>query len=92
MVSWREICRFFRNLLLISFPVAVWSLWIPETISLSLEQMDIVFGAVSKEERIADFDAKQRADTRIDGGSISGGSYDGLDEEKYAAEHVERKV
>lgn len=54
--------------------------------------MDIVFGAVSKEERIADFDAKQRADTTVEGGSISGGSYDGLDEEKYAAEHVERKV
>ncbi|GHJ90136.1 hypothetical protein NliqN6_6538 [Naganishia liquefaciens] len=71
---------------------ACFSLYIPETIKLSLEQMDIVFGAVTKEERIADFDAKQRADTRVDGGSISGGSYDGLDEEKYGAEHVERKV
>jgi hypothetical protein len=54
--------------------------------------MDIVFGAVSKEERIADFEAKRNAESNVEGGSISGGSYDGLDEEKYAAEHVERKV
>lgn len=85
--------RSFRIRLLIVLPfVAVFSLYIPETIKLSLESMDIVFGAVTKEERIADFDAKQRADTRVDGGSISGGSYDGLEDEKYAAEHVERKV
>lgn len=55
--------------------------------------MDVVFGAVSKEERMADFDAKQRATASgAEGGSISGGSYDGIDDEKYAAEHVERKV
>jgi hypothetical protein len=71
----------------------VWSLWIPETRALSLELMDVVFGAVTKEERLADFDAKRRAmETGAEGGSISGGSYDGIDDEKYAAEHVERKV
>ncbi|KAJ9121401.1 hypothetical protein QFC24_004739 [Naganishia onofrii] len=71
---------------------AFWSLYIPETRGLSLEAMDIVFGSMTKEERMADFDAKNRAQATADGGSISGGSYDGLDEEKYAAEHVERKA
>lgn len=30
----------------------LFSLWIPETIKLSLEQVDVIFGSVTKEERM----------------------------------------
>jgi len=33
---------------------AIFSLWIPETIKLSLEQVDIIFGSVTKEDRMRD--------------------------------------
>ncbi|KAG7558181.1 hypothetical protein FFLO_02908 [Filobasidium floriforme] len=36
----------------LNFCNLIFSLWIPETIKLSLEQVDIVFGSVSKEDRM----------------------------------------
>jgi hypothetical protein len=65
----------------------LFSLYIPETIKLSLEQVDVIFGSVDKEERMADIAARAReAGARVDGGSISGGSYGGSydgDDEKF---------
>ncbi len=70
----------------------IFSLYIPETIKLSLEQVDIIFGSVTKEERMADIAARARSnDLAVEGGSIGGGSYgSSYDEEtKGDIQHVQ---
>jgi len=45
--------------------MAVFSLLIPETKGRSLEEMDIIFGTISKEQRQADIDKREREFNRI---------------------------
>jgi sugar porter (SP) family MFS transporter len=51
--------------------MAVFSLVIPETKGKSLEEMDIIFGAVTAEQRQADINKRERAMDKVDHGSTS---------------------
>jgi hypothetical protein len=69
----------------------LYALWVPETRGMSLESMDVVFGAVPLEDKRRDYLDKMNSvrQSAGDGGSISGGSY--AEDEKYAAaEHIEK--
>jgi sugar porter (SP) family MFS transporter len=45
--------------------MAVFSLFIPETKNRSLEEMDVIFGSISEEQRQADIDRREREFNRI---------------------------
>lgn len=68
----------------INFVMATYAFFLPETRGLSLEEMDVIFGAVTAEQRARDLEAKEREDSeRIR--PVKAGAED----EKAENEHVE---
>jgi hypothetical protein len=86
-----KVFLFFASMNMLSL---LFALWMPETSKLSMEAMDIVFGATTLQERQAEIAAKTRemhqAHGDVEGGSI-GGSIE-TEVEKYGhTEHVDKR-